>query len=609
MFTRTVDRAKTLLALGPVNLARVGVYRLGLRLGVHPVLKLVADAPTGPYFGNNAPHRPGVVAIRSWETEAVLFSHHRFPLSGIPDWHANPFQPGFRADSRRHWSRLPDFDPAVGDIKTVWEASRFEWLVAMAQRASLGSTAELARLNTWLEDWSRANAPYLGVNWKCGQEASIRVMHLAVAAIILGETQAPTASLQELVRLHLARIAPTISYAIGQQNNHGTSEAAALFIGGSWLARLGHPDGRAWMQTGRRWLEDRAQVLIDADGTFSQYSVVYHRVVLDTYSIAEVWRRHLDLPPFSDALTTRLAAATLWLQQLTDPQTGDAPNLGANDGARLLPLTDAGFRDFRPSLQLAANLFKVQRCFASSGVWDQPGLWLGVNDVDGVLSAPDSTSLDDGGLHVLRRGKAVAYLRYPRFRFRPSQADALHLDFWLDGQNLIRDAGTFSYNSTVADVAYCGGTSAHATVQFDGRDQMPRLSRFLFGGWLQASRVTPVTETGASVTAAAGYCDGTGAKHHRTIALEANRLICVDRLEGTAKNAVLRWRLQPGDWSEIGNGVTNGLVQLRVSCDREIPRSGVVVGYESLHYLTKTPLPVLEIECAVPATLTTEIVF
>ena len=75
---------------------------------------------------------------------------------------------------------------------------------------------------------------------------------------------------------HLRRIAPTIRYAIAQDNNHGTSEAAALFIGGTWLALLGEPAGRRWAVRGRRWLEDRAGRLIGVDGSFSQYSLNYH---------------------------------------------------------------------------------------------------------------------------------------------------------------------------------------------------------------------------------------------------------------------------------------------------------------------------------------------
>ena len=106
-------------------------------------------------------------------------------------------------------------------------------------------------------------------------------MHLAMAALVLGQTRQAGPALRDLIHLHLQRIAPTLSYAIGQDNNHGTSEAAALFIGGSWLQTLGLPAGARWAALGRRWLENRAVRLIGEDGSFSQYSLNYHRVMLD----------------------------------------------------------------------------------------------------------------------------------------------------------------------------------------------------------------------------------------------------------------------------------------------------------------------------------------
>ena len=604
-----LDKLRTLAALGPRNVARVGAYRLGLRLGVHPVLKIEAPLPRGPFFRNNAPHRPSVVATDLWLHEAALFSKHRFPLAGPPDWHANPFRAGARAASDVHWSRVPDFDPAVGDIKTVWEASRFDWLVAMAQRASLGDTAELDRLNLWLQSWLEANPPYRGANWKCGQEASIRVMHTAVAALVLGEVHAPTDGLRAFVKLHLARIAPTVSYAIGQQNNHATSEAAALFIGGSWLDALGDSAGASWAHLGRRWLEDRAQALIEPDGTFSQYSVVYHRLMLDTCSLAEVWRRHMVLPAFSGAMYARLRAATHWLRQMTDPTTGDAPNFGANDGARLMPLTATDYRDFRPSLQLAAALFAGARAFDGRGPWEQPLLWLDIAPPADVLPALSSMTLDDGGLHVLRQGAAVLYLRYPRFRFRPSHADALHLDLWLGGRNVLRDDGTYSYAGTDEELRYFAGTAAHSTVQFDGRDQMPRLGRFLFGAWLAAESVTPITREGAGLRASAAYRDVYGARHERAVVLGSDRIVCTDTLSGNARRAVLRWRLGAGDWKVEDGGVTDGSIRIRVTTDTAVRRLALVDGWESRYYLHKAHLPVLEVESEVPARLTTEVRF
>ena len=159
----------------------------------------------------------------------------------------------------------------------------------------------------------------------------------------LAQDENPEPELVTFVRLHLKRIRPTVDYAIGQSNNHGTSEAAALFVGGSFV---GGQYGSKLSEIGRRLLENRARLLIADDGTFSQYSTVYHRLMLDTYSFVEAWRRKRGLDPFSQKMMDRIAAATDWLEHLTCRRSGHVPNLGANDGAQILALTRADARDF-----------------------------------------------------------------------------------------------------------------------------------------------------------------------------------------------------------------------------------------------------------------------
>jgi hypothetical protein len=614
--TGLATKARTALALGLPNIARAGGYRLGVKLGLNPVRRLRAASPRGPFF--SATGQDPVItapAVAGWQRSALLFSHSPFALSDQPpDWLGNPFSGQRMTAAQRPWWQIPDFDPAVGDIKLVWELSRMDWVLAFAQRARRGEHIALDTLNVWLADWCERNLPYCGPNWKCGQEASIRVMHLAMAALLLGQTRRAQGGLRDLVQLHLQRIAPTIQYAMAQANNHGTSEAAALFMGGSWLEALGVPEGKHWERTGRRWLEDRAQRLIGPQGSFSQYSLNYHRVMLDTLSMAEVWRRHLALPAFSPRWNGRALAATQWLRHMVNPFNGDGPNVGANDGARLLQLTETAYRDHRPSVQLAMALFAGHRAYPYEGPWDDALHWLGVPMPQQVVPVPDSFVADDGGFAVLRRGAAMVMLRYPRFRFRPSHPDALHVDLWVGGENMLRDAGTYSYNTDPQWLAYFGGTESHNTVQFDSRDQMPRLSRFLLGDWLKTDWLDPLKEDACGVSFGAGYRDGRNARHRRRIHLSDGLVRIEDEVSGFVQKAVLRWRLAPGGWRLEGVPHSPQLVNtqensqtLAVRAGMPIVRCELVEGWESRHYLEKTPVPVLEIEFQEPGTVTTEV--
>jgi hypothetical protein len=611
-----LTRLTTYPRLGIRNLVRVAIYRLGLKLGVHPVRRLQADVPTGPYFrvpsANHASsHRH---APRNWRTHGLLFGHWPYAVSDAPpDWHRDPLNGTAMVAPERLWWQIPDFDRQTGDIKTIWELSRFDWVLAFAQQAALGDTQALQRLNTWLADWSQHNPPYRGANWKCGQEASIRVMHLAMAALILDQNTQPEPGLVALIQVHLQRIAPTLSYAVAQDNNHGTSEAAALYIGGYWLAAQDDARGKHWARSGRRWLENRTARLIGSQGSFSQYSLNYHRVLLDTLSMVEVWRRQQQLPELSQRWQQRAQAATGWLWHMIQPENGDGPNLGANDGARLLPLTDSAYRDYRPSVQLATALFANQAAYPSDGDWNQPLHWLRIPLPHTPAPPTDSYLADDGGFAVLHQGPAQVLLRYPRYRFRPSQTDPLHLDLWLNGNNLLRDAGSYSYHTEPRWLDYFNGVASHNTVQFDAREPMPRLSRFLLGRWLQTDWLQPLRQTEHAQHFGAGYRDPQGATHRRSVQLSATQLQITDQISGFQQHAVLRWRLHPGDWESQGTPEhpqwynPKQHITLNIQATMPLQHCHITTGWESRHYLEKTAVPVLEITVAQPGTLHTKI--
>lgn len=601
-------KAKTALALGLLNLIRVLVYQLGIKTGFNKVKTITCEVEAGDFFNAYVGPVVSYPCNSQWTNKHTYFGISQHDLS-IPNWHKNCLNSAL-APSDKPWFLIGDFNDQLGDIKGIWEASRFEWLIGFAQQAKCGDELARAKLNTWLIDWVSHNPPYNGVNWKCGQEASIRVMHLALAALLLKQTQTTSQPLLSLVKAHLKRISPTILYAVAQDNNHGTSEAAALYIGGSWLSLNGDADGEKWQKQGLKWLDNRAHRLIENDGSFSQYSVTYHRVVLDTYSLAEVWRKNHNLAEFPSRLYVKLKAATDWLFYFTDFESGDVPNLGANDGARLIPLTATDYRDFRPCVQLACALFLDKLAYKDDGDFNTPLKWLNIKKPHQYITAKESKDFGNGGYACLKNENAFLLLNYPRFKFRPSQCDALHIDFWLHGMNVFRDGGTFSYNAGQKYIDYYGGVKSHNTVQFDNHEQMPRLSRFLLGDWLKLNYKKELDSQRESESLGAGYSDRFGCHHKRDVSLLKSQLIVVDELSGFKEQAILRWRLTPDvKWQLTDLGLHSELCAIKISCDVGIKRIVLVTGYESRYYYQENEILVLEIEIESSGTITTEVNF
>ena len=196
-----------------------------------------------------------------------------------------------------------------------------------------------------------------------------------------------------------------------------------------------------------------------------------------------------------------------------------------------------------------------------------------------------------------------ALLRCPVLR--PAHADPLHFDLWHQGVNLLRDGGSYSYNSSLADLAVFTGIASHNTVQLDGAEPMPRLGRFLWGDWLQME--TPPQLEIHSITAA--FCFPHG-RHQRQVQVDDGGLhwTVVDTCSDFKSHTLLRWRLCPGEWQLSGSSLIGPSVKLQINCDQPITSLELVSGWESRHYGAKTKLPVLEVIVAqAPAILTTSI--
>src|SRR5262249_33627743 len=118
---------------------------------------------------------------------ANYFLAHTCEIGSPPNWFLNPFQNQQHPQPALHWSKIADFSVAAGDIKAVWDLSRFSWasIFARAWRIS-GDARYLSAFELWIEDWWQRNPPNTGPNWMCGQETSVRLINALLALRVAG---------------------------------------------------------------------------------------------------------------------------------------------------------------------------------------------------------------------------------------------------------------------------------------------------------------------------------------------------------------------------------------------------------------------------------------
>jgi hypothetical protein len=177
----------------------------------------------------------------------------------------------------------------------------------------------------------------------------------------------------------------------------------------------------------------------------------------------------------------RLAAGTRWLWALTDPKTGRTPNLGANDGAYLFPLSSQPFDDFRPVVDAAARAFLGAQVYHQTELHEM-GDWL-------ELERPNASEVKQPQAPDMLRvetSQGRAFLRAARFFDRPSHADQLHVDLWWRGVNIAIDSGTYRYNALPPWDNALQSSKVHNTLTVNGQEQMTLAGRFLWLDWAQA---------------------------------------------------------------------------------------------------------------------------
>lgn len=422
--------------------------------------------------------------------EICFFSSDWKKLGTSYDWITNP-ETGFQYDISKHWSEINDFNPANGDIKYVWEKSRFTYLLTIIRNDYHFKEDHSKFVFSEIESWIDANPINQGPNWKCSQEISLRLFNWLYALYFYKNSEALTEALwnkiQNVMYWSLHHVYHHIDFSrIAVRNNHAITETLALTI--SELLFPFIPETKKWSTEGRKWLEQEVAYQVYDDGTFLQFSMNYQRVLVQLFSFGiALTEKHNK--PFSENFYSKAYKTLNFLYQSLQEENGFLPNYGANDGALFFPLTENNYRDYRPQLNTLHHILTGENLFKNNYI-QEDYYWVQNNNMPlysfkklkqeaGVLS------FDKGGYYICRTDTSFTFIRCGSHKDRPSHSDNLHIDVWVNGKNILRDSGTYKYNTDEDIVNYFTGTMGHNTVLVDEKSQMLKGSRFIWFYWTQ----------------------------------------------------------------------------------------------------------------------------
>lgn len=514
------------------------------RVAFRPALRLPSDAPEA------AAQRSIKMAQNILAGNVTLFSQPRqvgsppYPhqvIDGSGEW---PLRPWWTIDIRS--------DSRLADVKWTWELGRLAYLAVLARAAWVTDGPLGEEADRQVRSWTSQNRPESGIHWYSNLEIALRsIVYTEIQArlgsrLSLDTSRLLTGQLWHSGRHLLADLPYTVST---MRNNHLLGDALGLQVIGSSFSQSAI--AARWLNLGDRLFAHQADRQFRADGSMVEDSLSYHRFVLEMLVIHARIEGHTKPHP-ALAPSAQLLARFGALE-------GPIPQYGDWDEGRVLvstqdPSTVAG--SVRAALSVAGSGAKPEWREAH----DECAWYVGPGDpVEAELAERDGHDVG-GGIARAHRGCFTVWLKTGS---GPSHghADLCSSPLLVDGEWVVGDPGTGTYNGPIEQRNYFRSSRAHSVLRVAGLDQLEPYRAFR---WRHeaAGRVGPPLRLGETVVMWGGHDAysrlSTPRRVIRTVVLAASYVAVADWVEGPAgERYELSIPLGPGvRWEPVQQCVT-----------------------------------------------------
>jgi hypothetical protein len=473
---------------------------------------------------------------------------HRFPLLGVT------LETGPTIDWRRDYAHHKTSQPlyfrrlnylsfaAVGDHKFIWELSRHQHLVLLAQaHLFTGNPAFLNEIFAQLESWLTQNPFQYGINWTSALEVAFRALswtwlwHLCAPSMPAPLRRRFLTSLYQ----HGLHLSENLSVYFSP-NTHLLGEAVALHALGTLFPTF--PNAATWRKRGAEIVEAQLSFQVNPDGSHFEQSTYYHVYALDFFLFYYLLA---GKPAHLEPTLLRMADYLHWL-------LGPARRIsffGDDDGGRLFH--PQGNRDEFGRATLATCGLLLNRPdwigtrddLAGQAVW-----WLGADVLSRARPASDPPT---GSKHFADSGAIFLQSKdfYIQFDAGPlgwagaghSHADTLSFTVWHNNEPVLTDPGTFTYVGDPVERERFRSTAVHNTITINGLSQAQPQGPFR---WADKPTVTLNAFTPTSIDAT---CQYRGFTHRRQLLLDGGHITVTDEITGPSGEHSIqqRWNLGP----------------------------------------------------------------
>lgn len=454
-------------ALGPAFVVRA-LYEGGKRFGLLGVLLRMLRV-IGRVQDRDDPHLdPRVAVVGAHGQEPVRYRQEvevfgrQVVWSSSTDWHWTVEKS--ESWPKVHWWRIDlRSDRRLADVKWSWEVGRHAHLVTLARTARTSEEAAKA-LELQLQSWLQENAPEIGVHWYSNLEIALRAVAWVQILDLAGDRLPATIRREMISHLrHAGRhLLVELPYTVSSmRNNHLLGDALGMMA----IAEASGPaaEGRVLRCVGNRMFSSQLRRQVREDGSMIEDSISYHRFSLEMLAVRAALRGSRE--EVKDAL--RRAGQFMFRLGVGD---GPLPQYGDWDEGRVLAVSTD-----RCELLGSARLALALAGTGAPEEWHEAHEEVAWHAPVGEPVAPAPAERDGrdvgGGIGRAQRGSFTAWLKAGSQRSH-GHADLCSTPILFDGEWLVGDPGTGTYNGPIEQRNYFRCSIAHNVLRVDGLDQL-----------------------------------------------------------------------------------------------------------------------------------------
>jgi uncharacterized heparinase superfamily protein len=359
--------------------------------------------------------------------------------------------------------------------------------------------------------WLAENPPTTGNGWE-PYPTSLRIVNWIASA--LAGNDLGSAALESLA-IQARVLSATLEFHL--LGNHLLANAKALIFAGSFFSG---PEAEGWLQTGLDLLDAELDEQILDDGGHFELSPMYHAIILedllDLVQLCQLFPMQLE----AKGRAWRMLAPKMlaWLAEMSHP-----------DG-EIGFFNDAAFGIARTHAELMAYA-------ASFGIVE-------TRHAEALrrLDASGYVRLQSGPFWVIFDAAEIG----PSYLPGHGHADVLSVEVSLDGQRLVVNSGTSTYENDAERIEE-RSTAAHATVEIDGHSSSEVWASFRVGRRAHPFDLSTKNVVLSAAASHDGYRWLPGRPiHRRDIAVSPEALTVTDSISGTGEHCVRgRFPLHP----------------------------------------------------------------